>query len=69
MAPAAVLFDNDGLLLDTEVLWTRAEAALFERFGLTFTMDHKRELIGTSGARSRRRRSRASSAAPARARR
>ena len=50
MAPAAVLFDNDGLLLDTEVLWTRAEAALFERFGLTFTIDHKRELIGTSGA-------------------
>jgi HAD superfamily hydrolase (TIGR01509 family) len=48
-APAAVLFDNDGLLLDTEVLWTRAEILLFERFGVTFTMDHKRELIGTSG--------------------
>jgi HAD superfamily hydrolase (TIGR01509 family) len=50
MPPAAVLFDNDGLLLDTEVLWTRAEVVLFERFGVTFTMDHKRELIGTSGA-------------------
>jgi HAD superfamily hydrolase (TIGR01509 family) len=50
MAPAAVLFDNDGLLLDTEVLWTRAEAALFEDFGLTFSIEHKRELIGTSGA-------------------
>ena len=49
MTPAAVLFDNDGLLLDTEVLWTRAEVALFERFGLTFTIAHKRELIGTSG--------------------
>jgi HAD superfamily hydrolase (TIGR01509 family) len=47
--PAAVLFDNDGLLLDTEVLWTRAEVTLFERFGLTFTIEHKRELIGTSG--------------------
>ena len=52
MAPAAVLFDNDGLLLDTEVLWTRAEAALFEQHGLTFTIEHKRELIGTSGPTS-----------------
>jgi HAD superfamily hydrolase (TIGR01509 family) len=49
VTPAAVLFDNDGLLLDTEVLWTRAEAALFDRFGVTFTLQHKQELIGTSG--------------------
>jgi HAD superfamily hydrolase (TIGR01509 family) len=52
MPPAAVLFDNDGLLLDTEVLWTRAEIVLFERFGRTFTIEHKRELIGTSGPAS-----------------
>jgi HAD superfamily hydrolase (TIGR01509 family) len=52
MPAAAVLFDNDGLLLDTEVLWTRAEVALFARFGMTFTIEHKRELIGTSGPRS-----------------
>jgi len=49
LTPAAVLFDNDGLLLDTEVLWTRAEVTLFERYGATFTIEHKRELIGTSG--------------------
>jgi HAD superfamily hydrolase (TIGR01509 family) len=48
MKPAAVLFDNDGLLLDTEVLWTRAETSLFRRHGLTFTIEHKREMIGTS---------------------
>jgi HAD superfamily hydrolase (TIGR01509 family) len=47
--PAAVLFDNDGLLLDTEVLWTRAEVVLFERRGATFTIEHKRDLIGSSG--------------------
>jgi HAD superfamily hydrolase (TIGR01509 family) len=47
--PAAVLFDNDGLLLDTEALWTRAEVALFDSYGATFTIEHKRELIGTSG--------------------
>jgi HAD superfamily hydrolase (TIGR01509 family) len=45
---AAVVFDNDGLLLDTEEAWTRAEAALFERHGSRFTIEHKRELIGTS---------------------
>ena len=29
----AVIFDNDGLLLDTESVWTRAEADLFARRG------------------------------------
>jgi HAD superfamily hydrolase (TIGR01509 family) len=47
---AAVVFDNDGLLLDTEEAWTRAEEALFERHGSSFTPEHKRELIGTSPA-------------------
>ena len=48
----AIVFDNDGLLLDTEHAWTRAETALFERHGSTFTADHKRELIGTSREQS-----------------
>jgi HAD superfamily hydrolase (TIGR01509 family) len=47
-APDAVLFDNDGLLLDTESVWTRAEHDLFERRGATFTAADKRELVGTS---------------------
>jgi HAD superfamily hydrolase (TIGR01509 family) len=46
--PDAVVFDNDGLLLDTESVWTRAEADLFERRGLPFTPADKRELVGTS---------------------
>ncbi len=46
--PAAVVFDNDGLLLDTESVWTRAEQDLFVRRGLEFTPQHKRELVGTS---------------------
>jgi HAD superfamily hydrolase (TIGR01509 family) len=46
--PAAVVFDNDGLLLDTEEAWTRAETTLFANHGSTFTFDHKRELIGSS---------------------
>ena len=44
----AVVFDNDGLLLDTEESWTRAERELFERRGREFTIEHKRELLGTS---------------------
>jgi len=48
--PEAVIFDNDGLLLDTESVWTRAEEDLFERRGLEFTAQHKHELIGASAA-------------------
>jgi len=50
--PAAVIFDNDGLTLDTEHTWTRAEAALYARYDVEFTLDHKREMLGTSGAKS-----------------
>jgi HAD superfamily hydrolase (TIGR01509 family) len=46
--PAAVVFDNDGLLLDTESVWTRAEQDLFERRGIEFSPANKRELVGTS---------------------
>jgi len=48
--PTAVVFDNDGLLLDTESVWTRAEYDLFESRGLEFTPAHKLELVGTSAA-------------------
>jgi len=44
----AVVFDNDGLLLDTEECWTRAEQELFGRHGHEFTPAHKRELLGSS---------------------
>ncbi len=47
-APDAVVFDNDGLLLDTESVWTRAEQDLFARRGTEFTPGDKRELVGTS---------------------
>jgi HAD superfamily hydrolase (TIGR01509 family) len=47
-SPDAVVFDNDGLLLDTESVWTRAEEDLFERRGAAFTRADKRELVGTS---------------------
>ncbi len=46
--PSAVVFDNDGLLLDTEEAWTRADRTLFARRGREFTQADKRTLIGSS---------------------
>lgn len=50
----AVVFDCDGVLLDTERAWTRAETTLFARHGQTFDMEHKRAMIGTSFTESAR---------------
>lgn len=44
----AVVFDMDGLLLDTETLWHAAETDLFARHGAEFTWDDKMAVIGTS---------------------
>jgi HAD superfamily hydrolase (TIGR01509 family) len=44
----AVIFDMDGLLLDTETLWHRAEIELFRRHGGEFTWDDKLAVIGTN---------------------
>lgn len=46
----AVVFDLDGLLLATEVLWQRSEARLFERHGAEFTFEDKLTVMGTSAA-------------------
>lgn len=43
-----IVFDNDGLLLDTEPCWTRAEEVVFERHGRTFDLEAKRALVGTA---------------------
>ena len=46
--PAAIVFDCDGLLLDTEGCWSVGETALFARHGLAFGDDHKQALIGVA---------------------
>ena len=51
---AGVVFDNDGLLLDTEDAWTRAEETLFARRCRAFTIEHKRSLIGSARAAAAR---------------
>ncbi|KQC37145.1 MULTISPECIES: HAD family phosphatase [Frankia] len=45
-APAAVLFDMDGLLVDTERLWTRAQEDLAAHLGGVFTPEIKAALMG-----------------------
>ena len=44
----AVVFDMDGLLLDTETLWGEAEIELFRRHGATYTLDDRLAVMGTS---------------------
>ncbi|HEY6607661.1 MAG TPA: HAD family phosphatase [Candidatus Limnocylindria bacterium] len=44
----AVIFDMDGLLLETEELWLAAEAELFRRHGAVFTREDQMRVMGTS---------------------
>jgi len=46
--PRAIVFDCDGLLVDTEGCWTIAETELFVARGLTFAPTDKEALIGVS---------------------
>lgn len=45
---AAIAFDCDGLLVDTETCWTQAEAMILARYGLEFTPEIKARFIGTT---------------------
>jgi HAD superfamily hydrolase (TIGR01509 family) len=44
----AIVFDCDGVLLDSEAAWTRAETRLFARYGRRYGVEEKRLLIGGS---------------------
>lgn len=50
----AVVFDMDGLLLDTETLWHRAEVELFRRHDATFTWDDKMAIMGQEAGHTAR---------------
>jgi HAD superfamily hydrolase (TIGR01509 family) len=43
---AAVVFDCDGTLVDSEICWTRAYRRLFTEHGRQFTVTHERALLG-----------------------
>jgi HAD superfamily hydrolase (TIGR01509 family) len=49
---AAVLFDMDGLLVDTEPLWLETETAVMARLGARWTAGDQEALLGGSMART-----------------
>ena len=46
--PAAVLFDMDGTIVDTEPYWIAAEYALVESYGGVWTDEHAHALVGNA---------------------
>lgn len=46
-APAAVLWDMDGTIVDTEPYWMRAETELVESFGGVWTHEDGMQLVGS----------------------
>ena len=49
---AAVLFDMDGLLVDTEPLWLETETAVMARLGAPWTPQDQQALLGGSMERT-----------------
>ena len=50
--PRAILFDLDGTLLDTEPLYTLATQKVLDPFGITFTLEFKRTIVGRQALQS-----------------
>ncbi|ALU40941.1 hypothetical protein AS188_15640 [Kocuria flava] len=49
-SPAGVVFDCDGILMDTEAVWARVQRELFERHDLAWSDDVQRRMMGWSAA-------------------
>ncbi len=52
ITPAAVIFDLDGSLLDTEPLYTQAAQKILDPFGHTYDLELKRRVMGGDAVRS-----------------
>jgi HAD superfamily hydrolase (TIGR01509 family) len=49
--PSAVVFDCDGLLMDTESLWILTQRQVSESYGVLFDADLQRRLVGLPASR------------------
>ncbi|MUN62047.1 HAD-IA family hydrolase [Kocuria sediminis] len=49
-SPACVVFDCDGILMDTEANWARVQRAVAQRHGLAYTDAMERAMMGWSAA-------------------
>lgn len=45
--PAAVLWDMDGTLIDSEPLWLKTELEMLERFGLSMSAETHQRMVGS----------------------
>ncbi|MDH5559329.1 MAG: HAD hydrolase-like protein, partial [Deltaproteobacteria bacterium] len=41
-----VIFDMDGILLDTEPIYTKITQSILDRYGKTFTLEIKAQMLG-----------------------
>jgi HAD superfamily hydrolase (TIGR01509 family) len=48
MAIQTIIFDMDGVLADSEPLWTDIDAAFLKNFGITYQGEHKLQVMGKS---------------------
>lgn len=44
----AAFFDMDGILIDSELYWTKIEKKFAEKYGLTYNQNYRREIMGLS---------------------
>ncbi|HAK52418.1 MAG TPA: HAD family hydrolase [Gammaproteobacteria bacterium] len=51
-SPAALIFDLDGTLLDTEPFYTDATQRVLDRFGVTYTLELKQQTMGGDSTKS-----------------
>ena len=51
-SPAALIFDMDGTLLDTEPLYTEATQRVLDAYGMTYTMELKQQTMGGDSRKS-----------------
>ena len=46
----AILFDLDGVIADSEAMWNDIDSAMLKTYGIEYTGEHKKQILGTSFA-------------------